>query len=131
VSRPVARILTNVLRFALELSALSAVGAWGWQAGSNAGTRVVLAAAGALAVAIPWGQFVAPRAPRYLPRPGRLAVEIGVFTAATLALGRLGHPSLAAAFAVLAVADTTLVHLWREDDRTRLGVLGAPTAGPR
>jgi hypothetical protein len=131
VTRPVARVLTNGLRFALELSALAAVGAWGWQTGSNAGTRVVLAAAGALAVAIPWGQFVAPRAPRYLPLPGRLSVEIGVFTAATLALGTLGHPGLAAAFAVLAMADTTMVHVWREDDRARLGILGASTARPR
>ena len=80
------RASISVLRFALELLALAAVSAWGWHAGAGADTsgRVALSVAAPVAVAVLWGRFVAPGAPRYLSRSGRLLVELGVFAAATL-----------------------------------------------
>lgn len=116
------RVAIGVVRFALELGAVMAVGSWGWQAGGNDLSRIALAAGAPLLTVVLWGQFVAPRAPRYLDRRGRLAVEVGVFGAAVLALAGLGHLHAASVFALLAVADTALVHAGRHDEQTRAAV---------
>lgn len=115
-------VAVGLVRFALELSAVVVLGMWGWQAGGNGVTRIVLAVGAPLLIAVMWGQFVAPRAPRYLERSGRLAVEAGVFGAAVLAFAGLGHPHAAGVFAVLAVADTALVHAGRHDEHARAAV---------
>ena len=72
--------------------------------------------------AILWGAFVAPKAPWYLPLGGRLAVEALVFGGATVALISLGYPVLAVNLAVLASANSILVHLNRDDERVRKGL---------
>ena len=114
------RAANNGLRFALELAALAALGAWGWQTGSDQLARLGLAAGAPLLAATDWGQFVAPRAPRYLGSPGRIVVEAAVFGAAALALVELGRPHLAEGFALLAVLNTLLVHAWGQDLHARV-----------
>lgn len=116
------RVAIGLVRFALELTAVIAVGSWGWQAGGDSAARVVLAVGAPLLAAVLWGQFVAPRAPRYLGRRGRLVVEAGVFGAAVLALAGLGHPHAAWVFALLAVANTAQVHTGRHDEQARAAV---------
>ena len=56
------------VRFLLELGALVAVGYWG--ATSRPGLAGLVVGAGtALALAVAWGAFVSPKAPRRLPDP--------------------------------------------------------------
>lgn len=120
MSSGTSRAANSALRFALELAALAALGAWGWHTGSNQPARFALAAGAPLLAATAWGQFVAPRARRYLRAPGRLVVEAAVFGAAALALVELGRPRLAAGLALLAVLNTTLVHVWGQDLHARV-----------
>ena len=96
------------LRFALELAALTAVGYWGWDVGGP-----LLALAAVAAVAVVWGLFVAPKRRVDLAPPLRLAVELVVWLAAGAALAATGHPALAVAFVVLAVASGIVNHVWQ------------------
>ena len=116
----VGRTANNAVRFALELAALCALGLWGWRTGTDPLGRLALAVSAPLLAATAWGQFVAPRAPHHLPRPGRRAVEAAVFGAAALALVGLGHPRLAGSFALLSLINTVLVHWWEQDVRARV-----------
>jgi Protein of unknown function (DUF2568) len=100
---------TNLaLRFALELTALAAVGWWGWDVGGP-----LLALAAVAAVVAVWGAFVAPKRRFDLAAPIRLAIELAVWLAAGAALYGVGHTALAVAFVVLAVVSGVLNHLWQ------------------
>jgi len=91
------------LRFACEVAALVAVGWWGWTVSWPLG--IVLP----LVVAAVWGAWIAPRARRRLPDPGRLAAEAVVFAAATASFAGVGQPVVAAVFAVAATVTALLV----------------------
>jgi hypothetical protein len=73
------------LKFALELVAAGALAAWGATAGSGV-WAVVLAIAAPLVVAMLWGRFAAPLAPRRLPLRLRVPFELTIFALAALAL---------------------------------------------
>ncbi len=90
------------LRFLLELGALAAVAYWGFTTGDGA-LRWVLAVAAPAAVAVVWWLFVSPKAAVDASRPVRLVIELGVWTAAGVALWAAGHPGLGIAFFVVAV----------------------------
>ena len=96
------------LRFALELTALAAVGWWGWDVGGP-----LLALAAVAAVVVVWGAFVAPKRRFDLALPIRLAIELAVWLAAGAALYGVGHTALAVAFVVLAVVSGALNQLWQ------------------
>jgi len=113
------------LRFGLEVAALIVLGTWGWRTGSGA-TAYLLTAGAPLLAALLWNRFVAPRAKWFLPLAGRLAIELLVFGSATAALLALGHAAYAVVLAVLATANSILVHLHRDDERMRKGL---PLAG--
>jgi Protein of unknown function (DUF2568) len=123
---------TNLaLRFLLELSALAAVGYWGWTTGDGV-LRPVLALAAVSAVAVVWGFFISPKATIELPGPLRLALELVVWVAAGAALYATGHTSLALVFVGVAVVSGFLNYAWRRpvDPRhnesvVRLTLLGA------
>ncbi len=90
--------LLLALRFGAELGMLVALGWSGWSlAGEPLAVSVVLAAALPLAAAAAWGRWVAPKAAHRLPDPGRLAVEVALFSAtAFLALAASPAPAGAA-----------------------------------
>lgn len=107
---PLAAVAVGV-RFLLELGALAAVGYWG------ASTRpglfgLAVGAAGVLALAAAWGAFVSPKAPRRLSDPWRLLAELLAFGVATGALLASGLPTLAAGYAIVALADEAVLLLW-------------------
>jgi hypothetical protein len=99
------RVADLALRLLLELATLAALGVWGARAASTIPARVVLAVAAPLAVAVVWGTWVAPRAPRHLKDPARLVVELIILAATVAALSTSGYPVLAGAFAVVALAN--------------------------
>jgi hypothetical protein len=98
------------VRVLLELAALVALGYWGVTAGDTPTARLALGLGAPLLAAAGWAVFGAPGAPRALSGPSRLVLELVVFGAATLALYDAGQPALAAAFAVLAVANRALLY---------------------
>jgi hypothetical protein len=85
------RELNLVFRFVLEIVVLVALGVWGFSASRELLVQLVLAL-GAPAIAIVvWATFVSPKAPRRLPDPTRLGLEVGVFGTGVLALIAAGH----------------------------------------
>ncbi|GAB3207238.1 YrdB family protein [Marinactinospora thermotolerans] len=118
-SRVVARALNSTLRFTLELCAMVALAFWGFEAGDGIPGKVGLAMATPLMAAVAWAMFVAPGAEMFLPLPGRLLIELLVFGGATAGLAAIGEPVLAGVFGALAVGNSVLVHVWRQDVRTR------------
>jgi hypothetical protein len=104
------RVANDVLRFALELGALTAAAAFGWHAGGGV-TRWLLAAAAPLAVALAWGIWMAPKSGSRVADPGRLALELLIFGGAAAALLWIGSTGLGAAFAAAAAVHIALTFL--------------------
>jgi len=89
-----------IIRFLLELSALVAMGVWGWKL-SEGWSRWVLAIGIPIVAMALWGTFAVPNDPSRsgtapVPIPGflRLTVELGFFAFAAWALYDLGYPRL-------------------------------------
>jgi Protein of unknown function (DUF2568) len=88
------RAANDGLRFLLELSALAAVAYWSWS--EHGGVwRWLLVMAAPLAVALLWGNTIAPKAKRRVGDPWRLVVELLVFGSAVVALLDADQPVLA------------------------------------
>jgi len=93
------------LRFLLELSALVAMGVWGWRLGDGPGKYAYAFLIPFAAMAV-WGVFAVPgdrsrsgKAPVAVGGKVRLGVEIAFFTLAVFALTRTGSGLLTALFA--------------------------------
>jgi hypothetical protein len=94
------RSANDAARFALELCLLAAVAYGGWSIADGV-LGWLLAVAAPAAVAIVWGVFVSPKAPRRVStEPWRLLLEIVLFGCGVAALAIAGAEWLAAAFAV-------------------------------
>lgn len=101
--------LNLTLRFLLELAALVAVGAWGWQQRED-GLGFVLAIGLPLLLAVAWGVFAVPGDPSRsgkapVPVPGllRLLFELAFFALAVWALYAIGQTNLGWIFGVVVV----------------------------
>ena len=97
------RTAVEALRFLLELAALAALAAWGWQAVEDPALSAVLAVAAPGLAAMVWGLWVAPASPRRLDDPTRLVVELAVFDAAVVALLLAGRVAWAVGYAIAVV----------------------------
>ena len=93
-------------RFLLELAALVAFGLWGWSLATG-WMRFVLALAVPVTAAAVWGLFNVPgdrsrsgAAPIPVKGIMRLALELGFFALAALALAETGHAGLGIVLAV-------------------------------
>ena len=95
------------MAFLTELSALAALGFWGWSVPAPGVVRVLVAVAAPVVAAVLWGLFAAPQAPVSVPVLAVL-VKVLVFGGAGLALVATGHPRLALALVVLAALSTVL-----------------------
>jgi hypothetical protein len=104
------RAANDGLRFSLELCALAAVAYWGWSEHGGA-LRWVLMAAAPLAIAVVWGQWVAPKAKRRVHDPWQLAVELLVFGSAAAALLYADQSTLAIWFGCAVVLHLALTFL--------------------
>ena len=97
------------LRFLLELSALAAMGVWGWRQ-SDGGLRFFLAVGIPVLAAIAWGTFAVPNdpsrsgaAPVPVPVTIRLLLELAVFCLAFWALYDVELRAMAWALGVLVI----------------------------
>ena len=97
------------VRFATELALLAALAATGWALGEGPVLQVLLAVLLPLVAVTVWGRLVAPRASQRLPDPGRLAVEIALFTVSAVGLVLVGLVVAGVAYGVVAVLVALLV----------------------
>ena len=95
------------IRFLLELSALLAMGVWGWRQ-SEGWFRFVLALGIPLIAAIVWGTFAVPNdpsrsgaAPVAVPGILRLVIEAAIFIFAVWALYDIGFTKLSWLFGII------------------------------
>ena len=96
------------LKFLLELCALAALAFFGATVGPPV-VSVLLGVGLPLLAALAWSRFAAPRSEHRLQGRARLAFELGVFAAATVALAAAGAHLAAELFAVLALVNTVLL----------------------
>ena len=108
------------IRFLLELSALLAMGVWGWRQ-SEGWFRFLLASGIPVIAAVVWGTFAVPNdpsrsgaAPIAVPGILRLAIELAIFIFATWALYDLGATGLSWALGLVVA-----VHYINSTDRIR------------
>ncbi len=105
----------EVLRFALEIAALFALGYAGWNLVADALVGVVLATALPLVGATVWGVFRVDGDPKVapVPVPGviRLCIEVDFFTAAVVLLAVVGQAVAAGILATLVVGH----YVWGRD----------------
>ena len=99
------RYANDGLRFVLELSALAALGYWGFEEFDGVVQWLVGLGAPMIAAGV-WGTFVAPKASHPTVDPVRLLLEVAVFGSGVAALLAAGSTALALVFAAL-----VLVHL--------------------
>jgi hypothetical protein len=108
-------------RFLLELSALAALGFWGWHPGDSIRNWLLMLVVPALA-AVMWGTFAVPddpsrsgKAPVPVPGPIRLALELAFFASAISALLQVGAAQLGWTMSVLVLLHYALSYdriLW-------------------
>lgn len=104
--------LNLAFRFILELIALVALALWGFSSSSELIIQLVLGlGAPAVAIAI-WGTLVAPKAPRRLEDPIRVALEVVIFGVASLAFVAWGSLLLGVLLAASATISLVLMFLW-------------------
>jgi hypothetical protein len=110
--------LNLALRFILELSALFALGYWGWTEHTGI-WRYILGIGLILVAAVIWGTFSVPgdpsrsgKAPVPVPGAIRLAIELAFFTAGTWAFFAADQPIWGFGLAVL-----TIIHYALSYDR--------------
>lgn len=97
------------LRFVLELTALVALGYWGFSTHGSAAAKILFGAGAPLLAAVVWGLFVAPKAAFPVPLPWRLLIEAVVFGSAAVALIAAGRPALGGAFLVVVLINEVLL----------------------
>lgn len=97
------------LRFILELSALMAIGNWGWKQNDH-WFRFILAVGIPVIVAVIWGTFAVPNdpsrsgaAPIVVPGIVRLAIELAIFAFASWALHNSGSERLSWILGIIVV----------------------------
>lgn len=98
-------------RFLLELAMLAALFAWGIRVVEPLWLSVIIGVGGATAGIVVWGAFIAPRAPRRLADPARLALEIAVFGLAALGLVSVGLSGWGMVLAVVAALNIAILQL--------------------
>ena len=95
--------LLDVAVFLAELLMLAALAVAGARLGSR-GLSVVLGVVLPLVAVTLWALLLAPRAPRRLPSPARLAGKLGLVVAAAALLAASGAVAWAVAFLVVTAA---------------------------
>jgi hypothetical protein len=111
------RELNLAFRFILELVVLVALAIWGFGASSEPIVALILGIGVPAVVIVVWATFVSPKAPRRLPDPARLGVEVVVFGAGVLALVLAGQPVAAVLLAIAAALSLGLMQFWGQRGR--------------
>lgn len=99
------------VRFGLEVALLVAVGYAAWRGIPQRGLRLVAVFALPLSVAVLWVTVVHGSG---VPAPLRSGAQIALFAAAATGLVLVRRARLAAGFAVVAIANASLMAIWAQ-----------------
>ena len=102
-------------RFLLELTAIAAVGFWGYQVVGPPPARIVVAIGAAATLITFWALVVAPKADNTIPADGRILIGSAVLLLAAAALAIAGQATLGIAFAMAVVVNTVLLFVLGHD----------------
>ncbi|MDN3238353.1 YrdB family protein [Glycomyces tritici] len=102
-------LLNSLLALALELAMFGFVVWWVLALDLPMPARLPLAIVVFGVFAALWGLLVSPKARYPLPTAGTVVFKLAAYGASALALWGVGHPAAAAAFAVLAAANTAVI----------------------
>lgn len=103
----------QALTFFIELSVYAAVVAWAVSTDFTTITVIILAATGVSIMAVAWGLFAAPRAPRRVRGAGRVAFEVAWFGVGAAAFFASGHRQWGIGLAVVFVVNGALRATYR------------------
>jgi hypothetical protein len=109
----IAARVVQAVRFTAELVAVAAVVSWALRV-TPTPIRWPLAVVSAAAVIATWGRWIAPKSPRRLDDPARLAAELALFTLAAVALADAVTPGAGVAFGVVATTDALALRAMEE-----------------
>jgi hypothetical protein len=110
---PLLKSINLALAFLLELAMLAAYAYWGFQTGTTTILKVVLGIGIPLFVAVVWGFFMAPKAPKHLQGAAYLALKVVLFGLAIVALIVVGNRALGIVLAAMFVINTVLLYVWQ------------------
>ncbi|MFI7674568.1 YrdB family protein [Actinophytocola sp. NPDC049390] len=104
-----------LIRFLSELGMLAGLAVAGAHLGGGVVLNIVFAVLLPLAAAALWGMFVAPRARRRLPEPGRFVLEFVLFGVTGLVLGLTGWLVAGLVVAVVGIGFAALTRVFAKD----------------
>jgi Protein of unknown function (DUF2568) len=108
------RAANLALRFLLEVSALVALGYWGFHAGDGDATHWILGIGAPLVAAVVWGLFVAPRRRFDVPNVVWILLQVVFFGAAVVGLMMSDQVWVAVVFVVLLIVNVSLMIVWQQ-----------------
>ena len=108
------KMINLVLRFMLELSALTIYGYWGYKTGGSPIIKVGLAFIIPAAVAISWGLFGAPKADLLLSGFTHLSFEMLIFLLPSILLLNQGKTKYALIYGIIVILNRILLFIWRQ-----------------
>jgi hypothetical protein len=117
-------IANLTIRFVTELAGIAAVGYAGFQVAGPMPVRVIAGVGAALALIITWALVVAPNTVNGLTQPQKDLIGTGLLLLAAVALGAAGQLRLAIVFAIVVIANTTLLFVFGQDARDSLARMG-------
>jgi hypothetical protein len=104
-----------LVRFLSELGMLAGLAVAGAHLGGGVVLNIVLAVLLPLGAAALWGMFVAPRAGRRLPEPGRFVLEFVLFAVTGVVLWLVGLPVWGVVVAVVGIGFAALTRVFAKD----------------
>lgn len=104
-----------LVRFLSELGMLAGLAVAGVHLGGGVVLGIVFAVLLPAAAAALWGMFIAPRARRRLPEPGRFVLEFVLFAATGVVLGLVGSAVWGVVVAVAGIGFAALTRVFAKD----------------
>ncbi len=104
-----------LVRFLSELAMLAGLAVAGAHLGGGVVLNIVFAVLLPVVAAVLWGAFVAPRAGRRLPEPGRFVLEFVLFAVTGVVLGLVGWPVWGVVVAVTGIGFAALTRVFAKD----------------
>jgi hypothetical protein len=108
------KMVNLALSFLLELAMVVAFGVWGYHVDGTTLLKWALGLGLPLIIMVFWGIFMAPKASSRLSWPWVPIIAVVLFLLAALALYAAGYKTQGLIMAVLAVINTTLVFVWKQ-----------------
>lgn len=109
---PLVKLIHQTVAFSLEIAMLIILGMWGFHEGRSTLAKYGFGLGIPLVAICLWGIWAAPKSAHRLDLPYRLLFSITLFGMAAFLLYRLGHLTIAIAFACIALLSALLEWLF-------------------